>query len=1061
MAEVEVNKALEGRLFQLLEEEAGIRLGQLVLLRRRSRSAGITLLHAALNAGLVEPTLARQLASRGGLPGPTASPSEVEGQEVGLESADLEPVTAEKLPPGPPSAGDRPLPILRPPPLPPRTGPEVPRARAVPVGPVEDELPSRPPGPRRTLEIVPPARTGGSLSGRSLLPVISPEDETGPFDAIDDGFEEDDDVPPVSIRDRRTEREEARAPASGRGPRASNPRASTPRASNPRNPSAPRRATPTRAGLSARTERTEVPDSSWRDTEPPMPGGGRDESVELPSLPDGGDRYVLGAELGRGGMGQVLSAEDLTLQRPVALKLLFDQDDPALCARFVDEARVTGQLQHPSVPPVYELSRLADGRLFFAMKRIEGRTLRDVIEELREGHAEAFGRVRLLSVFARICHTIAYAHSRHVMHRDLKPENIMLGEYGEVTVMDWGLAKAFDAPERALPVAPRVTRGRFTTQAGDITGTPHYMAPEQAAGDVDALGPHTDIYSLGAVLYELLTLEPPFDGPDGKAIRALVIEGEVIPPSRRVAELRAAGGPEAQTLRPPSPEIEALCLACLARDPKDRPASAADLAEQVEGFLEGEQDRARKAAERERLASVGREAAERFKLGDEEHQKLRTRAAVFRARMAPGSPEAQRRKLWELEDAAEAAGLEASRALSDALAAWHAALAVDGDHPPTRQALAELYSAAFLTAEHSQDRVRMAHYERLVTAFDVDGRFTALLKGDGQLEIGRLPDGLKATLHTWQEVDRVLLPQRPQILRTPVRLDPIPMGSYLIELTGPGLSLTRIPIFISRRERVRLRLRLFPDSVVGAGFVHIAGGPARLGGDPQAQLARPAETIEVQDFFLAREAVTCVEYLAFLHDIVKSGGRDAALARTPRAGPKGPPLWPVDGDGRFRIPEVDSLGQRWHAEWPVVSISAQDATAYCAWLSDRAAERYRLPTEIEWEKAARGADGRLFPWGDRWEPSFCHMGVSHEGPPNPDPGEGFDTDTSPYGIRGMAGGASEWTASWLDEGQERRVVKGGHWASSPVECRAASRFGHLAWQVLPTVGFRVARDAPG
>jgi formylglycine-generating enzyme required for sulfatase activity len=1024
----EVDKQLEGRLFQLLEDEARIRLGQLVLLRRRSRSAGITLLHAALNAGLVDPGVARKLATRAGLPGPTSAPGEVEGgADVGLESADLEPVTAEKPPPA--------LPVLRPPPLPPRE--ELPRARVVApvVGPVVgrpiegrrktppledlDDEGVRPPGPRRTLDIVPPLNRapGGSL--------ISPEDETGPFDAIDDGFEEDD-APPISIRNRRTERE-----------------------------------APKPSVRELRTER-EAPDASWRDTEPPRTATTSDGSVDLPDLPDAADRYVLGMELGRGGMGQVLAAEDVTLDRPVALKLLFDQDDPALCARFVDEARVTGQLQHPSVPPVYELGRLGDGRLFFAMKRIEGRTLRDVLEDLRDARPEAlksFGRVRLLSVFARICHTIAYAHSRGVMHRDLKPENIMLGEFGEITVMDWGLAKAFDRPERPAP-APRVTRGRFTTQAGDVTGTPHYMAPEQAAGDVSALGPHTDVYSLGAVLYELLTLEPPFDGPDGKSIRALVLETDVVPPGKRVAEVLAAGAPETAALRPPPPEIEALCLSCLAKDPTDRPISAAWLAERIEQFLEGEQDRARKAAERERLCAIGAAAAEAFRRGDEEHQKLRTRAALARARVAPGAPEAMRRKLWELEDAAEAAGLAASRALSDALAAWHAALGVDGDHPSTREALAELYFAAFLAAEQAGDRARMAHYERLVTAFDVGGRYTAELKGDGQLELGRLPDGLKATLYTWQEDDRVLRPAKAQALPQLIHLDPVPMGSYLIEIQGPSLSPVRIPLYIGRRERVRLRLRLFPDHIVGAGFVHISGGPARLGGDPQAQLARPSEVIEVKDFFLAREAVTCAQYLAFLHDLAKTD-RHAALARAPRGGPKGPPLWPQNSDGHLRIPEVDPQGQRWHPEWPIVSISAQDATAYCVWLGDRHNDRFRLPTDIEWEKAARGADGRLFPWGDRWEASFCHMGISREGPPNPDPGEGFPHDVSPYGIRGMAGGASEWTASWLDEAQERRVVKGGHWASSPVECRAASRFGHLAWQVLPTVGFRIARDAPG
>ncbi|MCB9546300.1 MAG: SUMF1/EgtB/PvdO family nonheme iron enzyme [Myxococcales bacterium] len=991
MAELEVDKQLEGKLFQLLEDEARVRLGQLVLLRRRSRATGITLLHAALNAGLVEPQLARELAAAAGLPGPTASPADATGDALEVESVDLEPVTAEKLSPAAPG---RPLPILRPPPLPPGARRVEPRTPTPPT-------PSRPAGPRRTLDILP-------SHARQTLEEISPEDETGPFDVIDDGYDDEAD-PPVSVRDavRRTERD----------------------------------------------PRAEVVDTSWRDTEPPSMAG-NDESVDiaLPPLADASTRYALGAELGRGGMGQVLEADDLTLERPVALKLLFDQDDPALCARFVDEARVTGQLQHPSVPPVYELGRLGDGRLFFAMKRIEGRTLRDIIEDLREGVPEtvkAFGRVRLLTIFARICRTIAYAHSRGVMHRDLKPDNMMLGEFGEVTVMDWGLAKPFEAPERPSGAVRRVTRGRFSTQAGDVTGTPHYMAPEQATGDVEALGSHTDVYSLGAVLYELLTLEPPFDGPDSRAIRNQVVNEPVIPPAARTPG------------RPVPPGIEALCLACLAKDPADRPASAASIADQVEEFLEGEQDRARKSAERERLAAEGRAAAERYRAAEEEHQKLRTRAALHRARMAPGTPDAQRRKLWELEDQADAAGLAAARALSEALAGHHAALGVDGDHAPTRLALAELYYGAFITAEHADDRLGMAHYENLVKAFDTDGRFTALLKGDGQLEIGRLPDGLKATLYTLQEVDRVSRPVRPQELRTPVRLDPIPMGSYLIALSGPGLSPTPVPVYVSRRERVRLRLRLFPDNVVGAGFVHVAGGPARVGGDAMAQLARPAEVVEVQDFFLAREAVTAGEYLEFLLDVLAASGPAAVLARVPRAGPKGPPLWPTDADGRPTLPAIDVLGHRWHPEWPIVSVSAQDAVAYCAWLSERRSERYRLPTEVEWEKAARGADGRLFPWGNRWDPSFCHMGVSREGPPDRDPGEGFPLDESPYGLRGMAGGASEWTASWLDESQERRVVKGGHWAASPVECRAASRFGHLAWQVLPTLGFRVARDAPG
>ncbi len=791
-----------------------------------------------------------------------------------------------------------------------------------------------------------------------------------------------------------------------------------------------------------------TPPTAWGDTEPPT---GPDGPVDTTALDraDAGERYALGEELGRGGMGQVIEAYDRLLDRPVALKLMHAPDDSGLQARFIEEARVTGQLQHPGVPPVYEMGRLGDGRPFFAMKRIEGRTLRDVVEDMRSQPTHGWGLVRLMTLFARIARTIAYAHQQGFIHRDLKPDNTMLGEFGEVTVMDWGLAKPVGAAEVAGPAPSarvRIGGGRFDTADGEVTGTPQYMPPEQARGDVKALGPRADIYSLGAVLYELLTLEPPFDGQNPRRIRDAVVNDAVVPPSQRAPDRNI-----------PHP-LEELCLHCLRKRPEERPASAAWVADRVEAFLEGERDRARIAAERDRWMVEGRAAADAYRQHAEEHRQLKNRAGLLRGRTPPWADRDQRAEAWAAEDAEQTARLAAGRALSQALAAFHAAVGVDGEHRPARMALAELYWSAFAAAEDDGDPVAMAQYETLVRAFDGDGVYDARLTGEGSLTLEGLNPSLEAVLFRYAEQHRVLQPTEPQRLTSPPQQLPLPMGSYLLEVRGPGLSGARIPIAVGRQEPVRLRMRLYPDQIVGAGFVHVAAGPARLGGDALAALGAPARVEWVDDFFLARHPVTAGAYLVFLHDLARTQGPKVALSRAPRRGPRGPALWPTGEDGLVTIPEVDDQGLRWHPQWPVVCVSADDATAYCQWLNEQSGQVHRLPTEDEWEKAARGADGRRFPWGDAWEPTFCHMGVSRPGAPSRGPCGAFNADVSPYGVADLAGGVSEWTASPVEGEVDRRVVRGGHWASGPIECRAASRQVLPADQVRPTLGFRLARD---
>jgi serine/threonine-protein kinase len=295
-----------------------------------------------------------------------------------------------------------------------------------------------------------------------------------------------------------------------------------------------------------------------------------------------GLRFRLIRAHARGGLGEVSVALDEELRREVAVKELQEQhaDDPESRARFLLEAEVTGRLEHPGIVPVYGLGRREDGRPFYAMRFIRGDTLKTAIEQFHHpGGATGTGQHslefrRLLRRFLDACNAIAYAHSRGVLHRDIKPGNIMLGEYGQTLVVDWGLAKLVGRPEAnegndeltmpALAVSAE-------TAAGRAIGTPSYMSPEQAAGRLEQIAPTTDIYSLGATLYCLLTGVAPFGGEGIVPLLHKVRQGDFPKPSQVNPTI--------------SPALEAICLKAMALRPEERYQSVTELAEDIENWL--------------------------------------------------------------------------------------------------------------------------------------------------------------------------------------------------------------------------------------------------------------------------------------------------------------------------------------------------------------------------------------------------------------------------------------------------------------------------------------------
>ncbi|MCB9898536.1 MAG: protein kinase [Planctomycetes bacterium] len=312
-------------------------------------------------------------------------------------------------------------------------------------------------------------------------------------------------------------------------------------------------------------------------------------------------RYEVVDEVGRGGMGVILRVRDADLRRELAMKVLdrkgrtgAEESAPRDVARFLEEAQVTGQLDHPGVPPIHELGLSEDGRLYFTMKLVRGGTFADVIAHVKAG-TENWTLTKALGVVLKVCEAMAYAHHKGVVHRDIKPANIMVGRFGETYVMDWGLARVLDSS--AAPTAGGTSTELLVSRSivhtdrrqsaddidtshvtldGDVIGTPAYMAPEQARGDLGALGPRSDVYAVGAMLYHLVGGQAPYLEPGVRVSPNSVLRWVLEGPPKPLAQL----APEAP------PELVAVIDKAMARDASQRYESMLALADDLQAFIE-------------------------------------------------------------------------------------------------------------------------------------------------------------------------------------------------------------------------------------------------------------------------------------------------------------------------------------------------------------------------------------------------------------------------------------------------------------------------------------------
>jgi formylglycine-generating enzyme required for sulfatase activity/tRNA A-37 threonylcarbamoyl transferase component Bud32 len=804
-------------------------------------------------------------------------------------------------------------------------------------------------------------------------------------------------------------------------------------------------------------------------------------------------RYIDRGPLGEGGSSVVRRVFDTELGRNVAAKLLRPEFVAASrhVHRFVEEARVTAQLDHPGIVPVYELSRLPTGQQYYVMREVKGETLAAAIEAVHRASAggswsatsEGWTLHGLLDALRRVCETVAFSHSRGVVHRDLKPSNIMLGKFGEVYTLDFGVAKLVGGPELADEA---IQTGRIdrATRAGGIVGTPPYMAPEQALGQAEAVGPWSDVYALGAILYEILCGKQPFaDVANSREVLQRLREGTTLPSAAEIAA-RVPGSP------PIPPALQEICLRAMDREPARRFPSASDLSGALASWLQGTRDRER--ALRMVVAADGllREVAGLRASAAE----ARAEAAGVLGQLPPFAPAAVKEGGWGREDEAKAMEAEAARKEVRYVQELQAALTHSPDLPEVHARLADHYLARHQDAERRRSWSEAGLVEVSLRAHE-HGRHASYLRGIGRLSVVTDPADATVTLFRYVTKGRRLVEELVGELGTaPIRELELPMGSYLLLISHPTCGEVRYPVYIERAghwdgmgpDGTVVPISLPSAGALGSDEAYVPAGWFIAGGDPEALNGLPQQRIWVDGFVMKRFPTTNAQYLAFLNDLVAKGREADALRWAPRErggapGEEGALICGRDGRGLFTL-AATAAGVPLPPDVPVCMIDWASAAAYAAWYAEREGRSWRLAGELEREKAARGVDARGFPWGDFLDPTWCLMRLSHSdmGKAFMAPVDSYPIDCSPYGLRGLAGNARDWcfdayqpmgprivsSRPVLSNGEDvqgpgaggaHRVYRGGTWREGERSCRAAFRDAPPAYFRDWDISFRIVR----
>ena len=795
--------------------------------------------------------------------------------------------------------------------------------------------------------------------------------------------------------------------------------------------------------------------------------------------------------IGMGGIGTVFSANDPALHRQIAIKILRPNFRNRLnyVASFIREARITAQIDHPNVIPVHRLGVFDDAGTYFTMKRVEGVTLAYILRKLKEGDAEmqsTYTRQRLLEIFISICNGVAFAHSKGIIHRDLKPANIMVGNYGEVFIADWGLA-LYRAENDSSHNQRKIELGTLpecpeecseSGRSKKVSGTPAFMAPEQVSGLDDELDSQTDVYALGTILYSILTWEQsPFVGVSTVTqVMRNVMTSKYLRPRRRAPRRKIPY------------ELEAISLKAMQVDKAQRYDSVIALLSDVRNYLA-----------KYPVSAYSPQPLYRF------YKFVRRRplvpvtllAALFTLMIWQGST--------ALNNYIESTSLQKviSSLLEDAQKAQKAAIA-------SRNQLNEMYARTGKTETHGSSMAWRSRYLRSSNEFIVTCNniwehlmhflqlrinqekacrmLAELLTSQLQFSLAsgnenlitlvaerlqRLPEEIRINVYAnspqlKRQIEMLqknqgelqIICTQPELKLTAVRqtdstvnsakesgdilllengLNVLQAGNYLITASMPGRKELHFPVKISRDKLEVIDLQIpehYPE-----GMVYIPGGSFIFGDRTfDNQLA----TTKLTGFFIGRYEVTIAEYLQFWKNIASPELREryrAYVDDTANLGRRLTPLWDENGNV---IPPYSG-------KMPVIGITSGAMEAFCQYKSSSSKFKYRLPTALEWEKAARGVDGREYVWGNEYQPNFACINQLDQTAPGNMPSDigSFAEDCSVYGVYDLTGNARELVinpGAW-----QYYTVKGSSFNLSQRFARAAA---HAYASNLSDVGFR-------